>query len=132
MGTGGKLDGGVKLITCLHLLPGLRMSGAIPFLLLNLPLWHEQGQLYLFSCENLKTNSLIRTNSWNKAIKLVISLTFGMYIIQHKVTAQQAMQSLWKRTFRLTDNMSRTKEQYIFCKILLIWCYLRTLYPSNI
>ena len=130
--TGGKLDRGVKLITCLHLLPRLGMSGAIPLLLLNLPLWHEQGQLYLFICENLKTHSLIRTNIWNTAIKSVIPLTFGMYIIRHKVTTPQAMQGLWKRTFRLTDNTSRTEEHYIFCKILFIWCYLRTLYPSNI
>jgi len=53
MGTGGKLARGVKLITCLHLLPRLGMSEAIP-LLLNLPLWHEQGQLYLFIVKALK------------------------------------------------------------------------------
>jgi hypothetical protein len=53
VGTGGKLTGGVKLITFLHLLPRLGMSGAIT-LLLNLPLWHEQRQLYLFIVKAVK------------------------------------------------------------------------------
>jgi hypothetical protein len=37
---------GVTLITSAHLVPRLRMSGAVPLFLLSS--WHAQGQLYLY------------------------------------------------------------------------------------
>jgi len=44
--SGGKALGGVKLATHLHVVPTLRMSGAVPILppFPDLPSWRSQGQ----------------------------------------------------------------------------------------